>query len=366
MINNSNLCISDLKNKIAELKSLYGEIISNNSNRKIFLFCLESFNFQIKLFSVDSDNLNNSLILMSNRIYCDYYKLMKILLQLFADSEYVLPELQDFPIYNDLRPMEKYSIANIETIYSNVCLLLDTLIIKYKENENKINQYSLKSQTGICIINLIQTMEYDNSVLKDQIMLYIGYLNFFYKSQKKYLTKLLKKISNLKKEIDSEVNLENTSGIIKTRESSLRVSDTMSEISFSSQPMAKKRKPRKQPIQMDFMSEVPTNNLDTMSKTEIIDNVAVAEDAIIENNVIAVVEDAIIENNVIAVVEDAIIENNVAVAEDTIVGITIDVVNVEDTIDTEYQQNINMEVIESVLPTSPTKRKSAPRKKKLS
>jgi hypothetical protein len=62
-----------------------------------------------------------------------------------------------------------------------------------------------KSQTGINIFNFIKTLEYDNSVLKDQIVLYLNYMDFFKITQTKYLAKLVGKTDSLKKEIDSEI-----------------------------------------------------------------------------------------------------------------------------------------------------------------
>jgi hypothetical protein len=62
-----------------------------------------------------------------------------------------------------------------------------------------------KSQTGINIFNFIKTLEYDNSVLKDQIVLYLNYMDFFKITQTKYLAKLVGKTDSLKKEIDAEI-----------------------------------------------------------------------------------------------------------------------------------------------------------------
>jgi hypothetical protein len=75
----------------------------------------------------------------------------------------------------------------------------------HNSNQMKIDSYTSKSQTGICILNFIKTLEYDNSVLKDQIMLYLNYMDFFKNTQTKHLTKLLKKMEALKTEIDEEI-----------------------------------------------------------------------------------------------------------------------------------------------------------------
>jgi hypothetical protein len=197
---------NSIKDKIGKLKHLYSEMISTNSHKKIFLFCLESFNFQIKAFNVDTENIQNSLLLITNRIYCDYYKLFKLISSLFDEYKYKLPEsIKERPVYNDLNPFAEYKLEDVTNLHDDVCSLILSLIMTHNSNQMKIDSYTSKSQTGICILNFIKTLEYDNSVLKDQIMLYLNYMDFFKNTQTKHLTKLLKKMEALKTEIDEEI-----------------------------------------------------------------------------------------------------------------------------------------------------------------
>lgn len=198
--------LTTVKKKLDRLKQIYSDMISTNSNKKIFLFCLESFNFQIKSFSVDADNLHKSLLLVSNRVYCDYYKLLKLIRVIFEEYKYAFPkELVELPAYDVLNPMFEYGVDDIVKIHANVCLLIKTLIEYYDNNCDNIESYNTKSQTGICIFNFIKTLEYDNSVLKDQIILYLNYLDFFKTTQTKHLVKLLGKMDAFQKDISSEI-----------------------------------------------------------------------------------------------------------------------------------------------------------------
>lgn len=197
---------NSIKDKIGKLKHLYSEMISTNSHRKIFLFCLESFNFQIKAFNVDTENIKNSLLLITNRVYCDYYKLFKLISSLFDEYKYNLPNsIKERPVYNDLNPFAEYKLEDVSNLHEDVCSLILSLIMTHNSNQMKIDSYTSKSQTGICILNFIKTLEYDNSVLKDQIMLYLNYMDFFKNTQTKHLTKLLRKMEALKIEIDEEI-----------------------------------------------------------------------------------------------------------------------------------------------------------------
>ena len=83
------------------------------------------------------------------------------------------------------------------------------LIDKYKESEAVIRQYKTKSKTGIYIVNFINTIEYDNAILKDQIDLYINYLFFFQDTQTTYLSKLNKKMVGFLNEIEEDIKFQN-------------------------------------------------------------------------------------------------------------------------------------------------------------
>jgi hypothetical protein len=205
-IHSVNTNIASIKTKLDKLRCVYSKMISTNSHKKIFLFCLESFNFQIKSFSVDSDNLHKCLMLVSNRVYCDYYKLFKLIKTLFDDYGYNFPkQISKTHTYDILNPFFEYSVADIDKIHGDVCALINALIEYYNYNCSKIANYTSKSQTGISIFNFIKTLEYDNSVLKDQIVLYLNYMDFFKITQTKYLAKLVGKTDLLKKEIDDEI-----------------------------------------------------------------------------------------------------------------------------------------------------------------
>ncbi len=205
-INSINTNILSVKTKLDKMRNVYTKMISTNSHKKIFLFCLESFNFQIKAFSVDSDNLQKSLLLVSNRVYCDYYKLFKLIKTLFDDYGYHIPkEIGKSHTYDILNPFFEYTILDIDKIHGDVCMFINALIEYYNDNCAKIANYTSKSQTGISIFNFIKTLEYDNSVLKDQIVLYLNYMDFFKITQTKYLAKLVGKTDSLKKEIDAEI-----------------------------------------------------------------------------------------------------------------------------------------------------------------
>ena len=61
--------INDKRNK---LETLYKQLINDNNT---IIDTLDIFNFQIRLISSDINYLNQKYAMISNRIYCQYFKI---------------------------------------------------------------------------------------------------------------------------------------------------------------------------------------------------------------------------------------------------------------------------------------------------
>jgi hypothetical protein len=121
-----------------------------------------------------------------------------------------IPTLNKHPAYNDLEPFSEYKLEDLDLVYNNAFELLSYLLARLKENEIAINKYKSRSQSGIRIDNFINTLEYDNKILKDQIELYTSYFDFFQNTQLKYFVDLLEKITGLQQKIDEDIQFHET------------------------------------------------------------------------------------------------------------------------------------------------------------
>jgi hypothetical protein len=101
-------------------------------------------------------------------------------------------------------------LENIYLVHDNAVELITCLIGKLRENEFSVNKYKSKSQSGIRIANFINTLEYDNKIMRDQIELYTNYCKFFQDTQLKYFTKLLDKVKALQDDIDADIKFHET------------------------------------------------------------------------------------------------------------------------------------------------------------
>ena len=116
--------------KLTQLKTVYNELIKNN-NKKIFLFCLDSFYFQYKTFSMEMEHIDRYRALLNNRMYCDYYKLYNIIIAHIKENRAEIDitelEIKTYPPYKDLEPFQEYKLEDIREIHSNILLLINKL-----------------------------------------------------------------------------------------------------------------------------------------------------------------------------------------------------------------------------------------------
>jgi len=201
--------------KLNRMKDSYNLVVQNN-NKKIFLFCLDSFYFQYKNYIIESDNLDKLRLLILNRMYCDYYKLYNIIIKFVKEQKknIDLHDLEnDYPIYKDLEPFLEYKSHDLNSIHSNILSLINLLYIETNSNLDDITHYNDNNKMGFSISNFLNTLGYENKLLKEQTELYINYLCFFHISQKKQLKSIYSKILDFNKEIEANMNINKTYSI---------------------------------------------------------------------------------------------------------------------------------------------------------
>ncbi len=238
--------IKTIREKIQILRETYVDLIDKNNHKQIFLFCLESFNFQNKTMMYEVEHLHKTFNILLNRTYRDYYKLYNIILKLFEEYNLENKNQKSHPEYRDLDINSEFTLEQISDIHDDVIYLTCVLIDKYKESETMIHQYKKQSKTGIYIINLINTIEYDNAILKDQIDLYINYLLFFQDTQTTYLSKLNNKIDCFLQEIHNDITFqkdEPKEDLIKTPESN---TDELTKVEEPKEEEPKEEEPKEE------------------------------------------------------------------------------------------------------------------------
>jgi hypothetical protein len=174
-----------LQIRIDKLKLLYAEFIKTSKNQ-MFVFGLDSFNFQSKLIDIEYDDMKRLFLVINNRMYCEYFKLYKIII------EYILVNITDkkitelirvnnYPIYKDLEPFKEYKFEIILDIHENILNLLSILMSTLNNKENELLLHKNKQKIGLNIDNFITTFNYNIIVMREKITMFITYIEFFHK-----------------------------------------------------------------------------------------------------------------------------------------------------------------------------------------
>ena len=199
---------SMLTKKLQELKLVYNNLVKQNT-KKIFLFCLDSFYFQYKTLIIEMDNISRYISLINNRMYGDYYKLFNIIIMQVSDAHMdtrtLVTDFKKYTPYKDLEPFHEYKLSDIIQLHADIIRVINCLYATFTSKEQNIHGYSDTAHVGISITSFLQTLEYENTLLREQIGLYVNYVTFFHASQNGYLTKLYQRIEAFQREIEEDI-----------------------------------------------------------------------------------------------------------------------------------------------------------------
>ncbi len=201
-----------LQVRINKLKLFYSEFIKNSKN-DMFVFGLDSFRFQSKLIDIEYDDMKRLFLAINNRMYCEYFKLHKIIV------EYILNNIDDkkitdivkvnnYPIYKDLEPYKEYKFETILDIHENILNLLNILMGSLANKENELSIHKTKQRIGLNIDNFITTFSFNIIVLREKIIMFITYIEFFHKMHTKYLTRFSNKIQLMHSHINNDIKFD--------------------------------------------------------------------------------------------------------------------------------------------------------------
>jgi len=210
--NNVKNIFEILQSRIDKLKILYSEFIQNNKNQ-VFIFGLDSFHFQSKLIDIEYDDTKRLFMAIGNRMYCEYFKLNKIII------EYILTNIKDkkiteiiqinnYPIYKDLEPFKEYKFETLMDIHENILKMVSVLVSELNNKENELTIHKTKQHIGLNIDNFVTTFNFNNNVMKERITMFITYIEFFHKLHTKYLKRFSNKIQLIYTDINNDIKFD--------------------------------------------------------------------------------------------------------------------------------------------------------------
>ena len=156
--------------------------------------------------------------MLNNRMYGEYYKLYNIIIMQLTERNILLSTVinsKKYPIYKDLEQLKEYSIEEITDIHNSILEIINELYSYYSAKQTITKNYSIETNNNISISNFIHTLEYENTLIRGQLYLYISYIEFFHSTQTKYIEKLFMRINNFNKDVSENItsHSKNTSFI---------------------------------------------------------------------------------------------------------------------------------------------------------
>ena len=206
-----DVLLNTLKLKLTKLKDTYVDFVQNNKSN-VFIFGLDSFYFQSKLLDDEYENLIASYKMILNRMYCEYYKLYKLIVNYIKDNvsdtkinDIVNQNVNTIVIYKDLEPKKEYDFKQFELINKELLSIIGLLHSKLNEKEKTLEEHEEKQKIGLNINNFVSSYSYEVAMFKNQIMLFENYLSFFYKLHFKYLQRFITKVQVFYTQINHDI-----------------------------------------------------------------------------------------------------------------------------------------------------------------
>ena len=223
---------SVLEVKLTKLKNMTNDFIKSNHD-VLFVFGLDSFKFQSKLIDFEYADMQKYFYALNNRMYCEYYKLFKIV------SEYVdktigtnktfemIKTNSVFPIYKDLEPYKQYNFETIEEVHKTIILLLGGIQEHIVFKESELENYKIKQHSGLNINNFVNTFLFNVTMIKQNLGLFISYLDFFHNIHIKHFKRFAKKMKSMDDYLNEDITFDDS----PRRKNSRDFDDNLSQIS---------------------------------------------------------------------------------------------------------------------------------------
>jgi hypothetical protein len=206
-----------LLTRIQKIKECYTDFILSNQDT-LSIFTLDSFHFQGRLIDIEYEDMNRLFLSISNRMYCDYYKLFKIMVEYIEENitdkkllELIQINKTQYPVYKDLEPFKQYEIVYIQNIHELLLVFLHYLNGFVIKKEHDLHQYQTKNKIGFNIGSFVHSFNYNNIVIKEKMNLFVTFMEFFHSSHMKYLKRFTTKLQLMLSQVNNDIKLENPS-----------------------------------------------------------------------------------------------------------------------------------------------------------
>lgn len=257
--------------KIVKLQKMHTDLIQA-CKTQLFVFGLDSFHFQNKIIDIEYEDMKRYFLAINNRMYCEYFKLYRIIVDYIQKNTkdvkmMEVVKLNKFPPYKDLEPFKDYGISVLVELHESILSILSSMISHVHQKEHELVMHESKMNIGLNIDNFVTTFNYNISLMREKIMLFIKYIEFFHILHTKYLQRFSNKIQLMYAHINNDIHLEGNLKENKEPEPSIRESLIRESIR---EPSIRDSIREPEPSVRDSIKEPESLNNDTRNNTSAI------------------------------------------------------------------------------------------------
>lgn len=182
----------ETEQRLLELRATYH---SENPKFASSVFGLDTFHFQCRLLDTEFGDLKRHLSLINNRMYCEYYKLYRLMAEyaktlLSWSNPYVEP-------YKDLEPYKDYEAAAVAAIHSNINGIQDLLRAHVEEKERELVPHRENQGRGMNVNSFVMSLVHHIQLVQEKLRLFESHLAFFHELHRQRLDQFSEKLDLL-------------------------------------------------------------------------------------------------------------------------------------------------------------------------
>lgn len=203
------IILNRLQDNCNFLDNFYKDMISTNLNE--LPSSLDSFYFQNKLIKTELLNNFHMLNMINNRIYGDYYKLLRRILsysnKIIKNKNLISNySIKNYKIYKDLDISCNFNFNNTVDIFNDTTCIIEILKKELIDRKAFLSIQKNDKKSGLNIETLISSVKNNNSKLSNNISMFCEDIQSFNEYHKKYITRFFIKIKLFYGEVNNEIN----------------------------------------------------------------------------------------------------------------------------------------------------------------
>ena len=242
-----NTIFGEIDQKLRVLNDMYDDLVKTHQEKN-YTIGIDSFHFQNKLIQLEYDNMKNVFNFIDNRIYCEYYKLHRMLYDFIGKEikekaivEKLLIGYKKYPIYKDLEPTKIYDFNITIEINHTIQNAIEDLKEHLSAKKDELTNQKKRSEMGINIHSIIHEQLYNNIILEERIHMFENYLNTFISHHSKYFSRLAIKVKLMLGIVNEDFHLKKSKSLASKKEAKrpiAPVADDTSSVSSSTSSIA--------------------------------------------------------------------------------------------------------------------------------